>query len=131
MADAGSITKGFVYNSAAATYQYDLNGNMTQDNHKGFAVQYNYLDLPIVLTKGANVITMTYTADGEKLTKAVTGGGATKNYVGGIEYSGANLEAIYHGEGRCTPNGATALFYEYTVKDHPYLRTGQVSAMPA
>ena len=38
--------------------------------------------------------------------------------MGGIEYSGANLEAIYHGEGRCTPNGATAFFYEYTVKDH-------------
>jgi hypothetical protein len=50
---------------------------------------------------------MTYTADGEKLTKTVTGG-ATKNYVAGIEYTGANLEAIYHGEGRCTPNGATA-----------------------
>ena len=40
------------------------------------------------MTKGANVITMTYTADGEKLSKAVTGGGATKNYVSDIEYSG-------------------------------------------
>jgi RHS repeat-associated protein len=39
------------------------------------------------------------------LAKAVTGGGA-------------NLEAIYHGEGRCTPNGATAFHYEYTLKDH-------------
>jgi RHS repeat-associated protein len=48
----------------------------------------------------------------------VTGGGATKSYVGGIEYSGAILEAIYHGEGRITPNGTTAFFYEYTVKDH-------------
>lgn len=70
------------------------------------------------MTKGASVITMTYTADGEKLSKAVTGGGATKNYVGGIEYAGANLEAIYFGEGRCTPNGATAFNYDYTVKDH-------------
>jgi RHS repeat-associated protein len=27
------------------------------------------------------------------------------------------VEAIYHGEGRCTPNG-TAFFYEYTIEDH-------------
>ena len=61
---------------------------------------------------------LTYTADGEKLTKAVTGGGAAKNYVAGIEYSGANLEAIYFGEGRCTPNGASAFHYQYTIRDH-------------
>jgi RHS repeat-associated protein len=34
---------------------------MTQDKHKGFTIQYNYLNLPIVFTKGTNVITMTYT----------------------------------------------------------------------
>jgi len=38
--------------------------------------------------------------------------------LGGIEYSGPNLEAIYHSEGRITPNGTTAFFYEYTIKDH-------------
>jgi RHS repeat-associated protein len=58
---------------------------------------------------------MTYTADGEKLTKAA--GATVKNYVSGIEYTGANLEAIYHGEGRLTPNGGN-FFYEYTLKDH-------------
>jgi len=117
MVDAGSANKGFMYTPAAAAYQYDANGNMTQDNHKGFAFGYNFLNLPQTMTKGANVITMTYTADGEKLTKAITGG-ATKNYVGGIEYSGSNLEAIYFSEGRCTPNGATAFYYDYTIKDH-------------
>jgi hypothetical protein len=30
------------------------------------------LNLAVVFTRGANVITMTYTADSEKLTKAVT-----------------------------------------------------------
>ncbi len=40
-----------------------------------------------------------------------------KRYVGGIEYTGANLEGIYHAEGRLTPNGAT-FRYEYTLKDH-------------
>jgi RHS repeat-associated protein len=47
----------------------------------------------------------------------VTGGGAIKSYVGGIEYSGVNLEAIYHGEGRLTPNGSN-FWYEYVLKDH-------------
>ncbi|MCW5921681.1 MAG: RHS repeat-associated core domain-containing protein [Saprospiraceae bacterium] len=28
------------------------------------------------------------------------------------------MDAIYHAEGRCTPNGATAFHYEYTLKDH-------------
>lgn len=42
----------------------------------------------------------------------------TKNYVNGIEYSGATLEAIYFSEGRCTPNGATAFNYDYALKDH-------------
>jgi hypothetical protein len=36
--DAGSNTKGFFHTPAAAAYQYDLNGNMTQDNHKGITV---------------------------------------------------------------------------------------------
>jgi RHS repeat-associated protein len=116
--DAADAAKGFKYTAGAADYQYDLSGNLTQDNHKGFAFGYNYLNLPQSMTKGADVITMTYTADGEKLTKALTGGGATKSYVSGIEYSGTNLEAIYFSDGRCTPNGTSAFYYEYTVKDH-------------
>jgi hypothetical protein len=40
-----------------------------------------------------------------------------KRYVGGIEYTGANLEGIYHAEGRLTPNGAS-FRYEYSLKDH-------------
>jgi RHS repeat-associated protein len=116
--DAADATKGFKYTTGAADYQYDLNGNLTQDNHKTFTYGYNYLNLPQSMTKGADVITMTYTADGEKLTKALTGGGATKSYVSGIEYSGTNLEAIYFSDGRCTPNGSSAFYYEYSVKDH-------------
>jgi RHS repeat-associated protein len=118
MLDAGDAAKGFKYTAGAADYQYDLNGNMTQDNHKGFTFAYNYLNLPQTMTQGANVITLTYTADGEKLTKALSGGGATKSYVSGIEYSGTSLEAIYFSEGRCTPNGASAFYYDYTIKDH-------------
>jgi hypothetical protein len=71
--------------------------------------------LPQSFVLPVGTITMTYTADGEKLTKAA--GATVKNYVSGIEYTGANLEAIYHGEGRLTPNGGN-FFYEYTLKDH-------------
>jgi len=121
VADAGNITKGFRYNSAAAAYQYDANGNMTQDNHKSLTIGYNFLNLPQSFTvTGANAgnFSIVYTADGEKLTKQMESSAATKQYVGGIEYTGTNLEAIYTSEGRCTPNGATAFFYEYTLKDH-------------
>ncbi len=115
MADGG---KGFKRTTGLTGdhYLYDASGNMTQDKHKNLTLSYNFLNLPQSFTLPGGTITMTYTADGEKLTK--TAGATTKNYVSGIEYSGANLEAIYFSEGRCTPNGATAFFYDYTIKDH-------------
>jgi RHS repeat-associated protein len=117
VSDAGNATKGFKFTSGAAAYTYDLNGNMTQDNHKSLSISYNYLNLPsYVSNTGGSDITLTYTADGEKLSKVSSAG--TRNYVAGIEYLGTGLDAIYHGEGRCTPNGATAFYYEYTIKDH-------------
>jgi RHS repeat-associated protein len=117
VSDAGSAAKGFKFTSGAAAYTYDLNGNLTQDNHKSLSFQYNYLNLPNYITNpGGSEITITYTADGEKLTKTTPT--ETRNYVSGIEYLGNALDAIYHGEGRCTPNGASAFYYEYTIKDH-------------
>jgi RHS repeat-associated protein len=121
VADAGSTTKGFRYNSTAAAYAYDLNGNMTQDNHKALTIAYNHLNLPnnfVISGTGGGTIGITYTADGEKLTKVRESTAATQQYCGGIEYTGSALTAIYHSEGRCTPNGATAFHYEYTLKDH-------------
>jgi RHS repeat-associated protein len=41
----------------------------------------------------------------------------THDYIGGIEYQGNVLEAIYTDEGRAKPFG-TAYRYEYTIKDH-------------
>jgi RHS repeat-associated protein len=117
VSDAGNAAKGFKFTSGEAAYTYDLNGNLTQDNHKGLSLQYNYLNLPNYYsnTGGADV-SLTYTADGEKLTKVSSAG--TRNYISGIEYLGSGLDAIYHAEGRCTPNGASAFYYEYTIKDH-------------
>lgn len=117
--DAASATKGFQYNASATAphYAYDANGNLTQDNHKFLTIQYNHLNLPnSVYHPSDNTIVVTYTADGEKLTKAIFG--TVRNYVGGIEYLNAALDAIYRSDGRCTPNGATAFHYEYALKDH-------------
>jgi RHS repeat-associated protein len=117
VSDAGNAAKGFKFTSGAAAYTYDLNGNLTQDNHKGLSLGYNYLNLPNYITNpGGSEITVTYTADGEKLRKISPAG--TRNYISGIEYLGTALDAIYHAEGRCTPNGASAFYYEYTLKDH-------------
>ena len=117
VSDAGNAVKGFKFTAGAAAYAYDLNGNLTQDNHKSLTLAYNYLNLPnFIVDPGGAEITLTYTADGEKLTKLSPAG--TQNYLSGIEYFGNALDAIYHSEGRCTPNGATAFHYEYTIKDH-------------
>ena len=48
--------RGIGFKSAAANgiaqYQYDANGNMTQDDHKEIVVEYNYLNLPTKVEKG-------------------------------------------------------------------------------
>ncbi|MBN8683593.1 MAG: hypothetical protein J0L99_13175 [Chitinophagales bacterium] len=124
--DAGSATKGFVYAPPASGnhYLYDAAGNLTEDKHKKFTVAYNHLNLPRLLTftdGSGRKIEFVYTADGAKLgQKALTNTtiNSEKNYVNGIEYNGANTEAIYHSEGRLTPNGATAWYYEYSLRDH-------------
>ncbi len=85
---------------------------------------YNALNLPDVFTFTSvnpnNRIEIGYDAGGMNLEKQVFTGltlSIHKRYVGGIEYTGANLEGIYHAEGRLTPNGAN-FRYEYTLKDH-------------
>jgi len=57
-----------------------------------------------------------YDANGNKLRKTVSNG-TSQDYLGGIEYSGGAIEAIYHEEGRATPVGA-GWQYEYSLKDH-------------
>jgi len=56
-----------------------------------------------------------YDANGNKLRKTVSNG-TSQDYLGGIEYSGGGIDAIYHEEGRATFNGAWQ--YEYYLKDH-------------
>ena len=58
-------------------------------------------------------------------TKNDNGDITTKHYVGGIEYNGTDLEAVYHAEGRATYDPTTVALgeingfeYEYSIKDH-------------
>jgi RHS repeat-associated protein len=69
---------------AITDYTYDVNGNLTKDNNKDIAnvsgadgIQYNFLDLPSVITvkkdaaNNKGTITYTYDATGNKLKKQV------------------------------------------------------------
>lgn len=53
--------------SGSADFLYDANGNMTKDGMTGVQIDYNILDLPQKIYKGADQITYIYTADGQKL----------------------------------------------------------------
>jgi RHS repeat-associated protein len=118
--DGSDLTKGFKTISNGSAYSYDADGNMTADPNKGITnIVYNHMNLPTTITfTGGNAITFMYDAGGNKLRKTVTGTTAyVQDYVGGIEYRGGVLEAVYHAEGRITTiNGA--LKYEYALKDH-------------
>jgi RHS repeat-associated protein len=115
--------RGFKTTINTASYTYDLNGNMSRDNHKKVNLSYFHHNM---LKKAAfdngNTIDFVYDAMGNKLSKKTSA--ASNNmthYVGGIEYLGTpaafNLEAVYHAEGRASLQGSTWR-YEYALRDH-------------
>ncbi len=98
-----------------STYEYDQNGNTKKDLAKNIGIEYNYLNLPQVITKNTEVITNSWLSNGVKLKKVVNG--LTREYAGGIEYNNGAIESIQTEEGRVRPNGGN-YFYEYILKDH-------------
>jgi RHS repeat-associated protein len=123
--DAGSVTAGFVNgNTGTDDYTYDNallgNGNMTADKNKGItAVNYNYLNLPQQVNKGAtDYVVYTYDAAGRKWAQQVFGSTPkTTDYLGELIYEGGNLQSVQMGEGRVLPDGA-GWEYQYYLKDH-------------
>ena len=117
----GSTTQGAGFMGNGGTYAYDDNGNITLDPNKGFTFSYNHLNLPYEAVKDVdNKIEWAYTAEGERIQKKVTIGAAlttTKNYVGSIEFTNGQAEAIYHGDGRISYSGGQPE-YQYYLKDH-------------
>ncbi|MCI5055519.1 MAG: RHS repeat-associated core domain-containing protein, partial [Flavobacteriales bacterium] len=122
VAEFSNFNKGFKTSTLGATYDFDLNGNLSRDNHHHYDVHYNHLNLPHTINYDSeDSIMIQYDVVGTKLAKYTKPVGAQKwtikRYFGGIEYLNDDLEAIYHNEGRVTPQG-NHFQYEYTLKDH-------------
>ncbi|GGA83098.1 hypothetical protein GCM10011511_02650 [Puia dinghuensis] len=92
-------------------YSYDANGNLTQDQNKGITdvagIKYNYLNKPYSVTiAGKTLISYTYDANGEKLSKTVTDLTVTPNvvttttYDDEFVYQNNVLQFVLHDEGR-------------------------------
>ncbi|MEQ1746761.1 MAG: hypothetical protein ABMA02_15115 [Saprospiraceae bacterium] len=108
-----STTKGFKYNASATAphYAYDANSNLTQNNHKFLTITYNHLNLPNSMYHPPDLsIVVSYTADGEKLTKAIFG--SVRNYVGGIKY----LNAALDGNGTAVTFRGEAHYYPFDTR---------------
>lgn len=97
-------------------FTYDVNGNGISNSRLAITkIDYNYLNLPSKLTKGAENLVYSYDAQGRKLTKNL--GSAVTQYVDGIQYENGVLKFIQTEEGRILPNGSSYI-YEYFLKDH-------------
>jgi len=100
---------------ATGLYTYDGNGNAKIDGRTGVNLTYNQLNLPATASKSGLTIAYTYDATGAKLRKVSNG--ATRDYVDGIEYDGANIDIIHTEEGLARRNGTT-YSYEYNLTDN-------------
>ncbi|MEZ4995311.1 MAG: RHS repeat-associated core domain-containing protein [Saprospiraceae bacterium] len=113
--------KPYTIGDSSADYFYDENGNLIFDPSKELSTSYNYLNLPQRIEDAdCKVLEFTYDAAGMKLRKTVKDGAitiTTQDYVGGIEYRGGVMEAIYHSEGRVYFEDGSSR-YEYSLTDH-------------
>jgi RHS repeat-associated protein len=120
--ELSDLTDGFKSIQSSAGFQYDQNGNMFRDEHKGLTIQYNIFNLPsIIAYDNQDSIKIKYNGSGQKVAKLVKSHTASswtpKYYFGEIEYSDDNVEAIYFADGRAVPFQG-AWNYEYMIKDH-------------
>ncbi|KIA95233.1 hypothetical protein OC25_07940 [Pedobacter kyungheensis] len=97
-----------------STYDYDANGNLTNDSQKNISLVYNLLNLPQTVS-GSRNLTYTYNAAGEKLQKQA--GGTTTNYIDGIQYTNNSIDFIQTEEGLARRSGNN-YSYEYNLSDH-------------
>jgi RHS repeat-associated protein len=104
LGDKGDVYKGFLDGvTTTAEYTYDQNGNMVTDQNKGIgAIAYNYLNLPELVTRGANTVRYIYDAGGRKLSQLTTftKGQQRTDYMGEFQYENNVLQSIQHEEGR-------------------------------
>jgi RHS repeat-associated protein len=105
--DAGDKNTGFKDGQFAvnvADYTYDANGNMLRDLNKGIStnIEYNFLNLPRLVTKSGSSIRYIYDATGRKLSQVVTSNSNTKqtDYLSEFVYEQDALQFLNHEEGR-------------------------------
>ncbi|MEQ9405821.1 MAG: DUF6443 domain-containing protein, partial [Cyclobacteriaceae bacterium] len=129
--DAAGFVDG---NTTGDDYNYDANGNLTEDKNKGIElIEYNYLNQPVKTTFNAtqgNYIEYQYDAGGNRRSKTEFTNNIpvkTTHYAGEFVYedlhdtNGLQLQFINHEEGRATPlpGGVGGGFdYQYHLKDH-------------
>ena len=124
--DPNHQNNGFTDDGSFATteYQYDANGNMTQDFNKTLLLtRYNHLNLPqqiIIFEEFGNNILYLYDAASRKLRKATRrdyNPTHTTDYVGSFVYVDNELQYLITSEGRVVVDGSN-YEYQYFLKDH-------------
>jgi RHS repeat-associated protein len=124
--DPNHQNNGFTDDGSFITteYQYDANGNMTQDFNKTLLLtRYNHLNLPqqiIIFEEFGNSILYLYDAAGRKLRKATRrdyNPTHTTDYVGSFVYVDNELQYLLTPEGRVVVDGSN-YEYQYFLKDH-------------
>lgn len=104
-------------------YDYDDNGNMTQDLNKGIDISYNRNNLPVqVVFENNNKIEYIYDALGNKLSTVVTEVGTAQpirntDYISGIQYEDNAIDFVSIPYGRVVKRDGN-WDYEYFLKDH-------------
>ena len=112
--------------SAAVSYGYDRNGNMTSDGRRGVTIDYNLLNFPEQIVAGSQKVTYIYSASGEKL--ATNANGSLTYYRSVMVYGNDNkLLYILTPEGTVTRNeGSSGTTYTYN-----YFKRDQVGSTRA
>ncbi|MDK2772183.1 MAG: RHS repeat-associated core domain-containing protein, partial [Flavobacterium sp.] len=117
-------------NDLTDDYEYDINGNMVEDENKDIElITYNHLNLPMVMFFGnGNKIEYIYDGSGRKVAKRIDDlfgdESATTSYLsGGFQYKNTNLQMFPHAEGyvnvtRSRVSSGFLFNYVYNYKDH-------------
>ena len=113
-------------NTAAGTYSYDKNGNMTNDSRKALNLSYNVLNLlkEIKTTMGVIKVKYSYLADGTKLEVRDNNNTNGFDYLGSLIYkkssAGVQLESANFGSGVIRASNSTNGGFEvnYFLNDH-------------
>lgn len=111
-------TNGYV----GTEYNYDNNGNMTDDDNKGISsISYNFLNLPETIEfSSGDKIKYTYDATGTRWKTAIEESGTVTDstaYMGGFVYNNDTLSLVQTATGRFVPDG-NAYRYDHFITDH-------------